>query len=81
MSTPIRFRFEGAEITAQPGQSISAALLAAGIRTLGRNSIDGRPLGMFCAMGICQECVVVIDGRRVEACRVPVSANLDVRAG
>jgi len=80
MSGLIRFRFNGAEIAAQPGQTVAAALLAAGVRTLGRNPVDGRPTGMFCAMGICQECAVVIDGQRVEACRVVARAGIDVRS-
>jgi predicted molibdopterin-dependent oxidoreductase YjgC len=30
-------------------------------------------------MGVCQQCAVWIDGVRVEACRTPVRAGLDVR--
>jgi predicted molibdopterin-dependent oxidoreductase YjgC len=75
---PARFRFDGAEIAAVAGESVAAALLAAGIRTLGRAPGDGGPRGMFCAMGSCQECVVLIGGRLVEACRVPVHDGLVV---
>ena len=35
---------------------------------------------LFCMMGVCQQCVVVIDGIHVEACRVLVRAGLDVRS-
>jgi predicted molibdopterin-dependent oxidoreductase YjgC len=76
-----RFRFEGAEVTAAVGQSVAAALWAAGIRTLGRNPSDGTARGMLCAMGSCQECVVVVDGERTEACRVVARDGLVVTAG
>ena len=29
-------------------------------------------------MGLCQECVVLVAGRRVEACRLPVAEGLVV---
>lgn len=80
MPEVVCFRFDGAEITAAVGQSVGAALWAAGIRTLGRNPCDGTPRGMLCAMGSCQECVVVIDGERVEACRVVARDGLVVTA-
>ena len=35
--------------------------------------------GMFCAMGVCQECVLLIDGQRREACRTSVAEGLEVR--
>ena len=34
---------------------------------------------LFCAMGVCQQCAVWIDGARVESCRVAVRDGLDVR--
>jgi aerobic-type carbon monoxide dehydrogenase small subunit (CoxS/CutS family) len=40
---------------------------------------DGTPRGALCFMGVCQECVVRIDGATVQACLVPVRAGLDVR--
>jgi len=33
---------------------------------------------MFCLMGSCQECLVMINGRRVLACRTPVARGLVV---
>jgi D-hydroxyproline dehydrogenase subunit gamma len=75
----VRFRFDGQEIEAFAGESIAVALLARGIRTLRRAPVDGGPRGLFCAMGLCQECVVLVEGRRVEACREPVRDGLDVR--
>ncbi|WP_431285120.1 (2Fe-2S)-binding protein [Humitalea sp. 24SJ18S-53] len=78
-AAPVRFRFDGVEIEGIAGESVAVALLAAGIRALRTAPGDGGPRGMFCAMGACQECVVLIDDHLAEACRVPVRAGLDVR--
>ncbi len=64
---PITIRFDGAPVPAHEGESLATALLAAGIR----------PRGLFCAMGVCQECVVLFEGRRVEACRVTLRAGME----
>jgi NADPH-dependent 2,4-dienoyl-CoA reductase/sulfur reductase-like enzyme len=55
------FSFEGRSIAAKPGQSLAAALIAAGERGL-RQTAGGALRGVFCGMGVCQECLVEIDG-------------------
>jgi predicted molibdopterin-dependent oxidoreductase YjgC len=77
----VRFRFDGQEIAGFAGETVAAALLAAGIRVLRDAPEGGGPRGLFCAMGVCQECVVEVDGRRIEACRLPVRDGLEVRRG
>ena len=75
----VRFRVDGREVEGFQGESVAAALLAAGIRDLRNAPVDGGPRGLFCNMGLCQECVVEAAGRLVEACRLPVSAGLEIR--
>jgi hypothetical protein len=72
------FTFDGRRVTARPGQSVAMALWAAGIRALRESPLDAAPRGVFCAIGVCQECVAVIDGVRRPACRVPARPGLDV---
>ncbi|WMS42923.1 FAD-dependent oxidoreductase [Acuticoccus sp. MNP-M23] len=55
------FTFGGVPVAARPGDSIAAALEAAGIRALG-TSRAGRARTHFCGMGACQDCVVAVDG-------------------
>ena len=55
------FRFDGREIRALAGDSVAAALAANGERRL-RRTRDGKWRGVFCGMGVCQECLVTIDG-------------------
>lgn len=73
----LRFVFNGRAIDAYEGDMVASALLASGIRELGQN-LGGGGRGLFCTMGLCQECTVLIDGRVVEACRMPVQAGLAV---
>jgi predicted molibdopterin-dependent oxidoreductase YjgC len=77
--TQVQFTFDDDAITARAGMSVAAALLQAGVRVLGYDPEDGSPRGLFCAMGVCQECVVLVDGARVEACRVIVRDGMVVR--
>ena len=49
------------------GDTVAAALIAAGIRVC-RVTESGQGRGLFCGMGICQECVMTIDGERLRAC-------------
>ena len=79
MSSSIDFYFEGRQISARSGQSVAAALLAAGERCL-RVDEFGNPKGMVCAIGFCWECRCSIDGvPDTRACLTPVRAGMIVR--
>ena len=78
---PLAFTFDGAPVGGYAGESVAAALLAAGISTLRRSPRDGAPRGAFCWVGICQECTVVVDGRRRPACGTAVTEGLVVLSG
>jgi len=56
----LRFSFDGSPVAARPGQSLAAALTAAGYRRLGE-SAEGTARGLFCGMGVCQSCLVTVD--------------------
>jgi predicted molibdopterin-dependent oxidoreductase YjgC len=75
----VQFLVDGIACEGFEGESVAAALMAAGRRTLRHGPVDGGPRGLFCAMGSCQECVVQADGVTVEACRLPVRAGLTVQ--
>ena len=72
---------DGAPVAAVPGQSVAVALLAAGIATLRTSPVAGGPRGAFCLTGVCQECVLPIDGVAAPACQVPVRDGLVVVLG
>lgn len=74
------FYFESRPLQAFAGESLAGALQASGIRHLRDSPRAGAPRGLFCAMGVCQECVVMVDGRTVAACQEPVRAGMRVTA-
>lgn len=55
--------FDGREIPFVSGQTVGAALTAAGIRSWRTTRVEGRPRGLFCGIGICFDCLLVVDGR------------------
>ncbi|MEL6208204.1 MAG: FAD-dependent oxidoreductase, partial [Pseudomonadota bacterium] len=55
------FSFNGRSVEIHPGQSLAAALTQAGERHF-RQTAKGTTRGIFCGMGVCQECLVNVDG-------------------
>jgi predicted molibdopterin-dependent oxidoreductase YjgC len=76
----IELTVDGRTLTAPPGQSLAAVLLTAGQETL-RSSPAGNPRGLYCGIGVCQECRVVVDGAVVRSCITPVTAGMRVTTG
>lgn len=75
----IPFDFEGERLSGRCGESVAAALIAAGIRTLRLTRRD-EPRGLFCGMGVCQECLVEIDGvSNQRACMTKLERPLSIR--
>jgi predicted molibdopterin-dependent oxidoreductase YjgC len=70
---------DGRPLPAREGQTVAAALLAAGRRTLRHTARRGEPRGLFCGMGVCFDCLVQIDGRpNVRACQAIVAEGMRV---
>jgi hypothetical protein len=66
---PFRFTVDGEPVEAYPGETVATALLAAGRRVLRRTARRGEPRGLFCAIGVCHDCRLVVDGEpNVRAC-------------
>jgi predicted molibdopterin-dependent oxidoreductase YjgC len=69
---------DGEPLRAPAGQSLAAALFGAGRPTL-RRSPAGEPRGVYCGIGVCQECRVHVEGRGVvRACVTPVATGMRV---
>ena len=74
------FAFDGRRIPFRPGQSVGAALTGAGIRSWRSTRRAGRPRGLFCGIGVCFDCLVVVDGRPNErACLRLAEPGLEIR--
>ena len=72
MST-VTVTFAGRTLHAREGQSVAAALTAAGVRSWRTTRRGHQPRGLFCGIGVCFDCLLTIDGRPAQrACLVPV---------
>jgi predicted molibdopterin-dependent oxidoreductase YjgC len=68
----------GVETPAYPGETIAAALYAAGVRAW-RTSRSGEARGLLCGMGVCYDCLVTVDGvPNVRACQMLVEPGMVV---
>jgi predicted molibdopterin-dependent oxidoreductase YjgC len=71
--------FDGRRVRVEPGQTVGAALWAAGIRSWRTTREAGAPRGLFCGIGVCFDCLVTIDGiPNQRACLVPARPDMVV---
>lgn len=77
--TKSSFSFEGRPIAFRSGQTLAAALADAGERHLRHTAKDGIR-GMFCGMGVCQECLVTVNSHpNQRACMTHAETGQEVR--
>ncbi len=60
--TTVAVTIDGKPHHAREGDSVAAAILAAGLARSRTTPVSGAPRGPFCMMGVCFDCLVVIDG-------------------
>jgi predicted molibdopterin-dependent oxidoreductase YjgC len=74
----VRFTVDGRSVEARAGDSVAAAMLAAGIAS-NRRSLSGAARAPYCMMGACFDCLVVIDGvGNRQGCQVRVRDGMVV---
>jgi aerobic-type carbon monoxide dehydrogenase small subunit (CoxS/CutS family) len=70
----VSFTFNGDSYEGVPGQSIAAALMASGVRELRTTRFHKEPRLVFCGIGACFDCVVVVNGvANQRACLVEIA--------
>lgn len=75
----VRFTFDGRDMEAREGDSVAAALFAAGSGLTRRSAVSGEPRAPYCMMGVCFECLAEIDGvPNRQACMVQVRPGMTV---
>ena len=75
----VTFDFDGKTFEGYEGEPIAAALRAAGVLTH-RHTKKGSPRGIFCAIGRCTDCVMVVDGKpNVRTCVTPLTEGMKVQ--
>jgi predicted molibdopterin-dependent oxidoreductase YjgC len=70
---------DGAATPARDGDSVAAALLAAGHAACRISAVSGTTRGPYCLMGVCFDCLVMIDGvANRQGCMTPVRDGMRV---
>ena len=76
---PSRSPSTASAISARAGDTVAAALLAAGIDHCRTTPVSGAPRAPYCLMGVCFDCLVTIDGvGSRQGCLVPVREGMAV---
>ncbi|HEY5718633.1 MAG TPA: (2Fe-2S)-binding protein [Motiliproteus sp.] len=79
-ATAVEIWVEGQPVTARAGDSVTAALLSAGLGPTRTTPVSGAPRAAYCMMGVCFECLLEINGQpNTQGCQTPVAAGMQVR--
>ena len=77
----VEFTFDGEKVIAFLGQTVAAALLEHGFRSLRKTRLEEKPRGIFCGIGICFDCLVVVNGLpNQRACLLEVQDHMIVES-
>lgn len=69
----------GKPVTLPRGETAAAALIAAGESTGRTTPVTGAPRGPYCMMGVCFDCLVMIDGApNRQACMTEVREGMRI---
>jgi predicted molibdopterin-dependent oxidoreductase YjgC len=75
----VDFLFEGQRLSGLEGEPIAAALIANGIDVFRTTENNKEPRFLFCGIGQCNDCVVIVDGRaNIRSCVTPLKAGMSV---
>ena len=76
----VAFTLDGQAMTGLEGEPIAMALKANGVMIHRHTSKRHEPRGVFCAIGRCTDCVMIVDGRiNVRTCVTPLAEGMCVQ--
>ena len=68
------------ELTGYEGEPIAAALKAQGVMIHRYTKKEHKPRGIFCAIGRCTDCVMVVNGKpNIRKCVTPLEEGMKVQ--
>ncbi|WP_028856554.1 (2Fe-2S)-binding protein [Psychrilyobacter atlanticus] len=71
--------YNGKPLNAMAGETIAATLMSAGIRKFRKTPKYKRDRGVYCGIGRCTDCVMVVNGKpNVRTCVTPVEEGMSV---
>jgi len=75
----VSIEVDGRAIPAYEGEPIAAALIASDIKTLRKTKRIGEPRSLFCAKGVCTDCVMTVNGTpNIRTCITPVEKGMKI---
>lgn len=78
----ITIYFEDRPIAAEEGDMIAVALMNAGIKAFRKTRKNKEPRGIYCAIGRCTDCMMIVNGRpNVRTCITPVEDEMILERG
>ena len=76
---PVAFTIDARPASARAGDTVSGALLTAGVDVCRTTPVSGAPRAPYCTMGVCFECLVTIDGTgNRQGCLVAIAEGMRV---
>ncbi len=76
----VTFTYDGKTMNGYEDEPIAAALKAAGVMIHRYTRKLHKPRGIFCAIGRCTDCVMIVDGRpNIRTCITPLKEGMVVQ--
>lgn len=76
----VNFTYDGQTLQGIEGEPISAALRVAGVMTHRYTKKRHEPRGVFCAIGRCTDCVMVVNGKpNIRTCITPLEEGMVIK--
>lgn len=76
----VNFTYDGKELQGYEGEPIAAALKAQGVMIHRYTKKEHKPRGIFCAIGRCTDCVMVVNGQpNVRTCVTPLEEGMKIK--
>ena len=76
----VEITVDGKPIQAFEGEPLAAAMIAAGIQMFRYTTKTHLPRGIFCAIGRCTDCMMIVDGiPNTRTCVTPVKNGMVVQ--
>ena len=76
----LRFTLDDEPLVGREGDTVASAMLAAGRSSFRHTAVSGAERGPWCMMGVCHDCLVVLDGvASTQACLVSLRDGMTVR--
>ena len=76
----VHFTYDGKDLQGYEGEPIAVALRVNGVMVHRYTAKRHEPRGVFCAIGRCTDCVMVVDGQpNVRTCITPLKEGMKVQ--